>query len=290
MTVLTRLRTTPLRADTNFGAEIHDVDLRTAERETLQAVVDQFHSSGAILLRGQDMRPQDLIDFASLFGEPEDHTNVKFRMPGYDKIYLLTNKLVDGEPLNSHRDGVGWHTDYSYKEKPVMSTMLYGVQTPPEGADTLLADVVAAYDALPPDRQEALQALRLHHSWVHFMQTRPFNRMEITDKLRAENPDVVHPLIRTHPADGRKALWVSTGTVKAVIGQQDPSDLSILDELVDFATQDRFVYRHKWRVGDVLVWDNRCTLHTGTLYDDTKYDRLMHRLWAKGDKPIPVAA
>jgi taurine dioxygenase len=286
MTVLTRLRTTPLRADTHFGAEIHDVDLRTADRETLQAVVDEFHHSGAIVLRGQEMRPQDLIDFVSLFGEPEDHTNFNFRMPGFPKIYMLSNKLVNGKPLGSHRDGQGWHTDYSYKEKPVMSTMLYAVQVPPEGSDTLLADGVAAYNALPAVRQEQLQTLRLHHSWVHFMETREGGtRMTITDELRAQNPDVIHPLIRSHPADGRKALWVSTGTVKAVIGQDDPTDLALLDELVAFATQEQFVYRHKWQVGDILMWDNRCTLHTGTPFDETKYIREAHRLWVRGDKP-----
>ena len=96
---------------------------------------------------------------------------------------------------------------------------------------------------------------------------------------------MVHPLIRTHPKDGRKALWVSTGTVTEVVGMKNPEGLELIDDLVAWVTQDRFVYRHKWRVGDILMWDNRCTLHTGTLYDDKRYDRLMHRLWVKGDRP-----
>jgi taurine dioxygenase len=109
--------------------------------------------------------------------------------------------------------------------------------------------------------------------------------MEISDELKAANPDVFHPLIRTHPADGRKALWVSTGTVKGIVGMDDEAAEALIEELVEFVTAERFVYRHKWQVGDILVWDNRCTLHTGTLFDDTKYVRLMHRLWVKGDKP-----
>ena len=117
------------------------------------------------------------------------------------------------------------------------------------------------------------------------MRDRQWGAMELSEELKAENPDVTHPLIRTHPADGRKALWPSTGTVDEVIGLPNPEGLDLIDELVEFMTQDRFVYRHKWRAGDVLMWDNRCTLHTGTLYDDTKYDRLMHRLWVKGDAP-----
>jgi taurine dioxygenase len=279
MDTLTRLRTTPLRADTNFGAEIHDIDLRTADAATKQTVVDEFNRSGAILIRGQEMEPEQLVAFAALFGEPEDHTNKAFVMPGHEKVYILSNRI------GSHRDGVGWHTDYSYKEEPVMSTMLYAVEVPEVGGETYLADMVAAYEALPPERQEELATLRLHHSWEHFMTTRDAPRMEITPELLAENPEVVHPLIRTHPADGRKALWVSTGTVKAVIGQDDPADLTILDELVGFGTQDRFVFKHKWQVGDILMWDNRCTLHTGSGFDDQKYIRTMHRLWVRGDKP-----
>jgi taurine dioxygenase len=169
-----------------------------------------------------------------------------------------------------------------------MCTMLYAVEAPPEGADTLLADMCAAYDALPAARRAQLDTLKLHHSYQHFMENREYGRIILSEALKAENPDVIHPLVRVHPANGRRALWASTGTVKEIVGMPNPQGLQLIDELIEFITQDRFVYRHKWRVGDVLVWDNRCTLHTGTLYDDTKYDRLMHRLWAKGEKPIGV--
>jgi taurine dioxygenase len=279
MATFSRLRTTPLRADTNFGAEIRDIDLRTADDETRKAVVEEFHRSGAILIRGQQLSPEELVQFVSLFGEAEDHTNKAFVMPEQEKVYILSNRI------GSHRDGVGWHTDYSYKEEPVMSTMLYAVEVPDEGGETYLADMVAAFNALPVDRQEELGRLKLHHSWEYFMTNREDARMEITPDLLAENPDVVHPLIRTHPADGRKALWPSTGTVTEVIGKPGPEGLALIDELVEFMTSEPFVYSHKWAKGDLLMWDNRCTLHTGTLYDDTKYYRTMHRLWVKGDKP-----
>jgi taurine dioxygenase len=269
-----------------FGAQIHGVDLASADDETLQSVVDAFHRHGAIVLRGQSMKPQDLIRFVSAFGEPEDHTLQENTLPGFPKIYVLSNRIVDGKPIGAHNDGIGWHTYYSYRAEPVMSTLLYAVEVPPEGSDTLLADGCAAWNALPPERQAQLEPLKLHHSWLHFMQTRDFNRQEDPDEaLKAANPDVIHPLIRTHPADGRKAIWASSGTVKQVIGMPNPEGLDLVEELIAFQTQDRFVYRHKWHVGDVLMWDNRCTLHTGTLYDDTKYVREMHRLWVKGDRP-----
>ena len=279
------LQITPMKP--GFGAGIAGVDAAHADAPTLAAVVDAFHHHGAILLRDQKMSPDDLMRFVQLFGEAEGHTQKQFTLPGYPEIFVLSNRIVDGRPTGAHNDGVGWHTDYSYKEQPVMCTMLYAVEVPDEGSDTLLADGVAAYEALPAERQAQLQKLKLHHSYAHFMSNRKYgNNMELTDAQKLENPEVDHPLIRTHPADGRKALWPSTGTVTAVIGQDDPTDLAMLDELVEFMTQERFVHRHKWQAGDILMWDNRCTLHTGTLYDDKKYTRTMHRLWAKGDRPF----
>ncbi|MBS0278431.1 MAG: TauD/TfdA family dioxygenase [Proteobacteria bacterium] len=273
-----------------FGAEIHNVDLAKSTERTLDSVVEVFNLHGAVLLRDQNLSPDDLVRFMARFNEPEDHTIKQFTMAGHPKIYLLSNKVVDGKPIGAHNDGIGWHTDYSYKEAPVMCTMLYAVEVPPEGSDTLIADLCAAYDELPPERKRLFDSLMLHHSYQYFMETREFGRKKLTQELIDENPDVVHPLVRVHPRNGRRALWVSTGTVREVVGMPNPEGLKLLDDIVAFATQERFVYRHKWRVGDVLVWDNRCTLHTGTLFDDKKHTRLMYRLWAKGEKPMDTAS
>jgi taurine dioxygenase len=277
-------RTRPLKP--GFGAEIVGVDLATADDGALAGVVAAFHRHGVILIRDQALGPDQLIRFISAFGEPEEHTLKENTLPGYPNIYILSNRVVDGRPIGAHNDGIGWHTDYSYKALPVMATMLYAVEVPPEGSDTLIADQCAAWNALSPERQAELDGLILHHSYQHFMATRDFGeRLILSEAQRAENPDVFHPLIRTHPADGRKAIYVSTGTVKGVVGMPREEGLALIEDLVAFATQDEFVFRHKWRAGDVLMWDNRCTLHTGTLYDDTKYIREMHRLWVKGDRP-----
>jgi len=271
-----------------FGAEILGLDLATSDDETMDGAVRAFNLHGAVLLRDQHMAPADLVRFISRFNEPEGHTLQQYTLPGYPNIYILSNKVVDGKPIGAHNDGVGWHTDYSYKEIPVMATMLYAVEVPAEGSDTLLADLCAAYDALPEEKRRALDPLVVHHSYQMFMQNREHGRMVLSDELKAQNPDVFHPLIRVHPANGRRALWASTGTVKGIVGMDGGDALRLIDDLVEFITQDQFVYRHQWRAGDLLVWDNRCTLHTGTLYDDKKYDRLMHRLWAKGEKVIGV--
>jgi taurine dioxygenase len=277
------IRIRPLKP--GFGAEILDLDLRRADEETLDAVVATFHRHGAIVLRDQVMTPGELTAFIARFGRPEDHTLKEYTFEDFPKVYRLSNRIVDGKPIGAHNDGIGWHTDYSYKAEPVMATMLYAVEVPPEGSDTLIADCVAAWDALSPERQAELEGKVLHHSYQHFMATREYGARELSDELRAENPDVFHPLVRTHPADGRKALWPSTGTVLEIVGMPNPEGLDLVQDLVDFITQDRFVYRHRWRVGDLLMWDNRCTLHTGTLFDDTRYVREMHRLWVRGDRP-----
>lgn len=284
MLTTTRLKIRELKP--GFGAEILGTDLAGADAATLDGVVEAFHRHGAVLVRDQKLTPEDLMKVIGHLGTPEDHTQKQFTLPGYPKIFILSNKIVDGRPIGAHNDGVGWHTDYSYKAEPVMCTMLYGVEVPEEGSDTLLADGVKAYSALTPERRAELDGLVLHHSYQHFMATRQYGRMALSDELKRENPDVFHPLIRTHPADGRKALWASTGTVKGIVGMDTEEALRLVDELVEFVTQEQFVYRHKWKAGDLLIWDNRCTLHTGTLYDDKKYDRLMHRLWVKGDAPF----
>jgi taurine dioxygenase len=284
MTLADDLKTSELKP--GFGARIHDINLPTASDAEIDKVVAAFHRHGAIVVPGQDMTPDDLMRFIGRFGDPEDHTQTRFTLPGYPKIFILSNRVVDGKPIGAHNDGVGWHTDYSYKPEPVMLTMLYAVEVPDEGSDTLLADGCAAWNALSPEKQAELLPLSLHHSYKHFMATRQFGQQQtLSPELEAANPDVEHPLIRTHPADGRKALWPSTGTVTEVIGKPGPEGLALIDKLVEFMTSEPFVYSHKWAKGDLLMWDNRCTLHTGTLYDDTKYFRTMHRLWVKGDKP-----
>src|SRR6202034_229139 len=129
------------------------VDLSRADGRTVAAVVDTFHRTGAIVLRGQQLSPRQLVEFVAAFGEPEGHTLQQYTLPGYPNVFVLSNRVVDGRAIGAHNDGIGWHTDYSYKEKPVMCTMLYAVEVPPEGSDTLLADLCAAYAALPEARK-----------------------------------------------------------------------------------------------------------------------------------------
>ncbi len=283
MAVSTQLRTTKLHG--GFGAEISGVDLATASGAVIREVVDTFHHNGAIVLRDQFMPPEAFAHFGKAFGPLEGHTLQDFILPVHPEIYVLSNRIEDGRPVGAHNDGIGWHTDLNYQAEPTMCTMLHAKIVPDEGSDTLLADGVAAYEALSDEDKARLDPLQLIHSFAYLCEIREHGRKEVAQKVLDANPDVIHPLIRTHPANGRKALWVSGGT-RGFVGWDQQQSLQLIEELLDYVTQDRFVYRHKWREGDVLVWDNRCTLHTGTLFDDQTYIREMHRMWNKGDRPF----
>ena len=265
----------------NFGVELTGIDLATCGPESHREVVETFDRHGVMVIRDQVLSPDAQIAFTRAFGEPESNARLEYTHPNFPEIYVISNKVVDGRKIGDHTAGQGWHTDSSVLAEPVKCTMLYAMEVPPEGSDTLLADLCAAWNELPVERQQALEGLRVQHSWRALMEMKGVPLAPDDDRL----PDVVHPMVRTHPADGRKALWVSTGTTRGIVGMPNPDGLDLLTELVEFATQDRFVYRHKWRVGDVLIWDNRCTLHTGTPFDLDRYQRHVHRTWVKGGRP-----
>lgn len=277
------LETVPLSE--KLGVEILGVDLSSIDDDTFAQVKALFDEHGVILMRGQSLTPQQLRHFGSLFGPLETHTLLQYTLPEVPEIYVLSNLTEDGKPLGAHNEGIGWHTDLSYKERPVMATMLYGIICPPEGGDTLFADMSAAYDALPQEKKDQLDSLRIHHSYHRFMAARA-DRAPLTEEQKAKTPDVLHPLVRTHPATGRKSLFIGTGTVFGIEGMPNPEGKALVDELVDYAVSEPFLLAHKWTVGDVVMWDNRRTLHTGTTFDDTIYQRHIHRLMVQGDVPF----
>lgn len=268
-----------------FGAEITGIQLKDADSATFAAVEAAFNRYSVVCLRDQRMTPPELRDTIKRFGPLETHTLLQYTLPGIPEIYVLANIEENGRQIGAHNEGIGWHTDLSYKEKPVMMTALYGLICPPEGADTLFADMTSAYEALPEDEKRALDGLRIHHSYQSWMATRA-DRAPLTEAQKALTPDVKHPLIRTHPVTKRKSLFIGTGTVWGIDGMDRAEGKALVDRLVEYATAPRFQLAHKWREGDLVLWDNRCTLHTGTLFDDQKYKRHIHRMMVKGDLPF----
>ena len=267
-----------------FGVEITGIDVRTADRETLNDVATALAHHGAIVLRGQRLNPDEQVDFTSLFGEPAANPQLEFTVPDEPKVFVISNKIVDGKPIGDPEAGTAWHTDLNYERRPAAYTCLHALEVPPEGSDTLIADTCAAWNALPQERQRQIDGLKVHHSYANLAAR---SNRTLTEEERREYPDVFHPLVRRHPADGRKALWgLSTTTPNGIVDMPNPAGKELIRELMEFATQDQFVYRHKWQVGDILVWDNRCTLHRGTPFDKGKYIRLVHRTWVRGEEPV----
>ena len=265
-----------------FGVEVRGIDLATSGPAPLARIVDAFNRHGILIVRDQHLSPEAQMAVTRAFGTPETNQRLEYTYPGIPEIYVISNRVVDGRRVGDYEAGQGWHTDSSYLPEPVMCTMLYAMEVPPEGSDTIMSDLCAVWDSLSPDRQAELDGLQVQHSWRALMELKNV-AMDPDDN---SIPDVVHPMVRRHPTDGRRALWVSTGTTRGVVGMPNPQGLDLLNELVELATEERFLYRHKWQVGDLLIWDNRCTLHTGTPFDITKYQRHVHRTWVKGDRPM----
>ncbi len=275
-----QLQTRPLKD--NFGVEILDVDVTTADAATLAEVVATFHRHGAIVLRDQNLSPADQVAFTALFGEPEDNVRKEFVIEEEPKVYIISNKVVNGRVIGEMAAGIGWHTDLAYSPRPALCTILHAREVPAEGSDTLLADLCAAWEELPEERKRDIDGRRVHHSFIDSMRKRG---LSVTPEQRAAMIDVFHPIVRRHAADGRKSLWLSS-LISGISGMEEPEAQVLMKELLDFATQEKFIYRHEWKVGDILVWDDRCTLHTGTKFDTEKYIRLVHRTWVRGEVPL----
>jgi taurine dioxygenase len=283
MNIATRpdIKSTPLRD--SFGVEISGIDVATASRETLAEIKRRVDLHGALVIRGQKLDPRRLLEFTAVFGEPAGNALLEYTVPGIPEIYVISNKVVDGRVIGDAEAGTAWHTDLNYAARPAAYTMLYAIEVPDEGSDTLIADTCAAWNALPDEKKTQIDGKVIHHSYAN-LAVRANRTLSEAEKL--EFPDVFHPLIRRHPADGRKTIWgLSSTTPNGIVGMPNPEGKNLIKELLEYTTQERFVYRHKWQPGDILLWDNRCTLHRGTPFDKDKYVRLVHRTWVRGEVP-----
>ena len=229
--------------------------------------------------------------FARRFGELEIHPSRAHRSSRHPEIYRVANVDEQGNILPQDSKGWRymnltwlWHTDSSFREVPSMGSILQGIEVPPEGGDTLFANMYAVYDALPDAMKQRIRGLRVVHS--HDQVLSHDQKLRSASEDYAGLPPVHHPLVRRHPVTGRLSLFLSPHTMARVDGLTEDEGRTLLDELITFATQDRFVYRHKWRQHDVIFWDNRCTMHAVMPYDAANRRRIMHRTTIVGDGPV----
>ena len=275
-----------------LGAELRGVDLAALDDGRAAAVRDAFERYGAILVRGQRLGADDLVAFSRRFGALDEAPlmeNGRTAVPGYPEIYVVSNVLgADGKPIGSLGAGEAvWHTDMSYLAAPPRASLLYALEVPPAGGDTWLCSMAAALEALPGDLRRALDGRMIKHDGTY----------NSGGYLRAgvrvdDNPETCegtpHPAICRHPAGGPDVLYLGRRRNAYVMGLTLAESEALLDRVWAHACRAENTYKHCWRVGDVLMWDNRVTMHRRDPFDAAAR-RVMHRTQIKGaEAPAPA--
>jgi taurine dioxygenase len=271
----------------HVGAEVTGVDLSRPIDAAQQADIGAaLVAHGVLVFRGQDLPPAMHVDFSSRFGPLIGHVVSRFNLRDHPAVTILSNISNErGEKIGADRAGMLWHSDMSYMRRPSLGSLLYGVECPPEGADTEFASMYGAHDALPADLRRALEGRSGIHDYPWHYATYLTHRPPLTEAEAAKTPPVLHPAIRTHPVTRRRALYLSEGLTRMIAGMDEAEGRALILEAGAFATARRFVYAHKWQPGDLVFWDNRCTMHRATEFDD-RYRRLMRRTTIEGDEPF----
>lgn len=275
----------PLTAST--GAECTGIELAHLKPGEWERLQQAYHAYCVLVVRDQRLPKAEQIAFSQRFGDLELPIRADYLGKDFPALHVVCNVGPDGKPSpTAALDNPGnffWHTDASYMRRPASTTLLYAIDIPPSGGDTLFANMHAAYDALPAATRQRIDGLRAIHSWEqsrHNSGSRPASREEIEAA-----PPVAHPLVRTHPETGRKGLYLGNHT-SHIEGMPLEEGRALLKELLAHATQAQFLYRHRWRAGDIVIWDNRSLLHKATDdFDMGNYVRRLHRTVVQGDVP-----
>jgi taurine dioxygenase len=281
------IATKPLSAA--CGAEVIGLDAR---RRLDEKTVDELHRSLAdhciLLFRDCDITPEEHVAFSSHFGPLETHVVGEFNLPGRPEVFVVSNVKENGKLKGAVYAGQYWHSDLSYMKKPSLGSLLRCLEMPDIGGDTMFADMYRAYETLSGPMKKFLGGLRAVHDYSHAYDTYFAGLKErppLTPEQRAKTPPVEHPVVRTHPVSGRKALYVNPGFTTGFVGMPKEESAPILELLFRHATRPEFVYRHKWRVNDMIFWDNRCAMHYALADYDFSVRRHMHRTTIAGDVP-----
>ena len=268
----------------HIGGECVGLDAARATSEDVEGLKRALADVGVVVLREQRLSPGVLREFGARFGRVETPIRDRFKVPGQEDVYVISNIVENGKPIGNPNDGFGWHTDQSYMHEPTAYTFLYGVETPAEGADTQFATGFKAYDDLTAEERERFSKMTAVHSLRRIQADRTWD-LPLTSAELGRAPDVEHPIVRTHPLTGRRALYLGTKRGCYPVGIAEPERHAFLDEMVGRCTKPGYVYSHRWRPNDLVIWDNRGLLHRATEYDRQKYRRLMHRVSVTGERP-----
>ena len=273
----------PLSAHT--GAEIVGVDLAGAvDEQTRERLNQAFLDHSVLAIRDQALSASQFLEAMKIFGEIFLQHNPRFAVPECPQIHYISNqdRLEDGRV---YIPGEGYHTDHSNDVEPPKATALCAVKLPKSGGDTQFVNMYEAYDALPEEMKKRIDRLKARHVYQSKYSERKLPRLA-AERRKIASESVVHPIVRTHPQTGRKAIYINPIRVEEIVGMPEQEALPLLDQLLEHATQEKFQYRHKWKAGDVVIWDNRCLMHKANGDYRVSEVRYLYRLMLKGDRPV----
>jgi taurine dioxygenase len=290
MTITPRLRPRPV--SDLIGAEIDDIDLADASSRDLVAQIEQeLGRYGVLIFRNQNrLTPEQHIAFSSLFGPLEIHVQRKFLLKDHAEILIVSNVVEGGEPIGLVDAGRYWHSDLSYKAEPSLGSLLHAQELPKVGGDTLFASGKAAFAALPEREASRLLGLFAEHDYKarNAEQSSATGGLRPTlDAAQAQSvPAVAHPVVRRHEVTGTPVLFVSEGFTTRILDIPEAESRALLTELFAHQTEARFQYRHVWKTGDLVFWDNRSVIHLATGVPEGAR-RTLYRTTIRGPRPTP---
>jgi alpha-ketoglutarate-dependent taurine dioxygenase len=272
---------TPLTDHT--GAEIVGLDFRQPIDADARAILnDAFVEHHVLVMRGQEFSPDDFKAAVQLFGELQPHDKKEHHVPGFpDVSYVSNDEFVNGRRIIP---GETFHTDHSNHPRPPKATTLFAVDLPSSGGDTQYVNMHDAYDDLPESTKRKIDDLKAVHAYLSKYSPRPLGYLSEESRQKLPPPGV-HPLVRTHPENRRKALFLNPVRMESIVGMEDADALKLIGELMAHATQNKYEYRHKWRHGDWVLWDNRSVMHQANPDYDMNERRFLYRLMLKGEVP-----
>jgi alpha-ketoglutarate-dependent taurine dioxygenase len=272
---------TPLTPHT--GAEVVGLDFTSSiEPEACATLNRAFADHHVLVMRDQHFTPDQFKVAAQVFGELQIHDKKEHHVPGHPDVYYVSNdEIVNGRRIIP---GETFHTDHSNHPRPPKATMLFAVDLPSSGGDTQYVNMHDAYDDLSESTKLRIDGLKAVHVYLSKYSPRPLGHISEESRRNVPAPGI-HPLVRTHPENGRKALFLNPVRMESILGMEDADALALIGELMRHATQKKYEYRHKWRHGDWVLWDNRSVMHQANPDYDMSERRYLYRLMLKGETP-----
>ena len=265
-----------------LGAEVSGVDLsKPLNGDLAQGLVDAFHEHQVLVFRGQSIDPAAQITFTRLFGEPQEHPlRTRASVEGFPEVLIIETRPGRIGARNNYR-----HTDISHREYPPAASILHALAVPDGLGDTMFCNMYRAQETLSPGLRRLLDGMEAMHSAEATMRRA---QEKGTDALSIDSvpPPLAHPVLRTHPGTGRQALFVNPHFTASFAGMTEEESAPLLDYLAEHSTCPENVYRHRWAAGDLVIWDNRCTMHYAVRDYDDAVHRKLHRTTASGERPF----